>query len=85
MSSAAQFFAFFAKTKNGYAKDFSRKMTCEKFAKKGPKSPQNCSKFALKSRPILHSSYLVMGCLNLIEDYMYCYFWRELFAYTKMQ
>ena len=35
--SAAQFFAFFAKTKDGRAKDFSRKMTCEKFAKKCPK------------------------------------------------
>ena len=35
--SAAQFFAFFAKTKDGHAKDFSRKMTCEKFAKKCPK------------------------------------------------
>ena len=40
-SSAAQFFAFFAKTKDGRAKDFSRKMTCEKFAKKGPKLAQN--------------------------------------------
>ena len=34
VNSAAQFFAFFAKTKDGRAKDFSRKMTCEKFAKK---------------------------------------------------
>ena len=31
--SAAQFFAFFAKTKDGRAKDFSRKMTCEKVSK----------------------------------------------------
>ena len=37
MYSAAQFFAFFAKTKDGRAKDFSRKMTCEKFAIKGSK------------------------------------------------
>ena len=34
--SAAQFFAFFAKTKDGRAKD-TRKMTCEKSAKKCPK------------------------------------------------
>ena len=40
-SSAAQFFAFFAKTKDGRAKDFSRKMTCEKFAKNDAKQPQN--------------------------------------------
>ena len=41
MISAAQFFAFFAKTKDGRAKDFSRKMACEKSAKKGPKITQN--------------------------------------------
>ena len=41
-SSAAQFFAFFAKTKDGRAKDFSRKMECEKLAKKGQKSPKIC-------------------------------------------
>ena len=39
--SAAQFFAFFAKTKDGRAKDLSRKMACEKLAKKGPKCPKN--------------------------------------------
>ena len=47
--SAAQFFAFFAKTKDGRAKDFSRKITCEKFAKKGPKLPKNRPKYTLKS------------------------------------
>ena len=36
-ASAAQFFAFFAKTKDGRAKNSSRKMTCEKFAKNCPK------------------------------------------------
>ena len=46
--SAAQFFAFFAKTKDGLAKDFSRKMACEKFEKKGPKMHKNRPKFALK-------------------------------------
>ena len=66
-TSAAQFFAFFAKTKDGRAKDFSRKMACEKFAKKGTKLLQNCPKFALKSWPILHSSYLIMKCLKLIN------------------
>ena len=42
--SAAQFFAFFAKTKDRRAKDFSRKMACEKFAKKGPKLLQKLPK-----------------------------------------
>ena len=51
VASAAQFFAFFAKTKNGRAKDFSRKMTCEKFAKKGPKLPKNSPKCTLKADP----------------------------------
>ena len=46
--SAAQFFAFFAKTKNGLAKDFSRKMACEKFAKKGPKMHKNRPNLSLK-------------------------------------
>ena len=62
-ASAAQFFAFFAKAKDSRAKDFSRKMACEKFAKKGPKLPKNCSKFALKRWPILHLSYLIKGYL----------------------
>ena len=39
--SAAQFFAFFAKTKDGRAKDFSRKMTCEKRSKNSPELAQN--------------------------------------------
>ena len=51
--SAAQFFAFFAKTKDGRTKDFSRKMTCEKFAKKCPKWSKNNPIFSLKISPIL--------------------------------
>ena len=39
VGSAAQFFAFFAKTKNGRAKNSSRKKRCEKFAKKRQKKP----------------------------------------------
>ena len=56
--SAAQFFAFFAKTKNGRAKDFSRKMTREKFAKKCPKRSKIDPIFSLKISPFLIQNYL---------------------------
>ena len=48
-SSAAQFFAFFAKTKDGRARNSSRKMRCEKFAKKGPKTAKIWPEYDLKS------------------------------------
>ena len=58
MTSAAQFFAFFAKTKDGRAKDFSRKMTCEKFAKKCPKWSKIDPIFSLKISPFLIQNLL---------------------------
>ena len=48
MTSAAQFFAFFAKTKDGRARNSSRKMGCEKFAKKGAKTAKMWPKIDLK-------------------------------------
>ena len=48
LASAAQFFAFFAKTKDGRAKDFSRKMRCEQFAKKRQKTAKIWPKIDLK-------------------------------------
>ena len=48
LSSAAQFVAFFAKTKDGRARNSSRKMRCEKFAIKGPKTAEIWPKIDLE-------------------------------------
>ena len=68
--SAAQFFAFFAKTKDGCAKDFSRKMTCEKFAKKCPKWSKIGPIFSLKISPIVTQTLIRNSniYLNFILD-----------------
>ena len=59
--SAAQFFAFFAKTKDGRAKDFSRKMRCEKFAKNCPKMAKIWLKIDLKialfAKPLMYLNF----------------------------
>ena len=72
-TSAAQFFAFFAKTKDGRAKDFSRKMRCEKCAK-------NCPKHGLKlpqNSPLLLNLYCTWISIYLSSTFDFLLNWNS--------